>query len=81
MLNVTQKNPLILLMCESYYSNYLKLACVQVCASTTFIYLSILPMRINVNTYHYLYCHIFPFVTTWVDMFDSAGIFNFGALF
>lgn len=81
MLNVTQKNPLILFMCESYYGNYLRSACVQVCASTTFLYLSILPIRINVNTYHYLYSHIFPFVTTGVEMFDPVGIFDFGALF
>lgn len=38
-------------------------------------------MRINVNMYHYLYCHIFPFVTTGIEMFDPVGIFDFGALF
>lgn len=33
MLNVTQKNPLILLICESYYGNYLKLLEVSLRAS------------------------------------------------
>lgn len=37
MLNVTPKNPLILLMCESYYGNYLKLLEVSLRARLSFI--------------------------------------------